>query len=73
MFEEEVKDREEALLIDWTKHQFGVHETNLKAKDIARDFNERLREGLVNDLDGYYEYLGNLDSGLFVEILLYKS
>lgn len=73
MFEEEVKDREEALLIDWTKHRYGVHETNLKAKEVARDFNERLKEGLVNDLDDYFEYLGSLDSGLFVEILLYKS
>ena len=73
MFEGEVKDREEALLIDWTKHRYGVHETNLKAKEVARDFNERLKEGLVNDLDDYFEYLGSLDSGLFVEILLYKS
>ena len=48
-------------------------ETSLKAKDVARDFNERLKAGLVNDLDGYFHYLGTLDSGLYIEIMEYKT
>ena len=44
-------------------------ETTLKSKDVARDFNERLKSGLVNDLDDYEDYLENIDSGLFIEIM----
>ena len=60
-------------MIDWSKHRYGVLETSLKAKDVARDFNERLKAGLVNDLDGYFHYLGTLDSGLYIEIMEYKT
>ncbi len=54
-FEGEVQEREEALMIDWTKHRHGVHEETLKSKDVARDFSERLKSGTVNDLDDYEE------------------
>ena len=53
-FKGEVKKREEAVMIDWTKHQYGKLEINLKPKDGARDFSERLKSGSVNDLDDYF-------------------
>ena len=68
-FEGEVKKREEAVMIDWTKHQYGKLEINLKPKDVARDFSERLKSGSVNDLDSYFEYLESLDSGLYIEVI----
>ena len=68
-FKGEVKKREEAVMIDWTMHQYGRHEKKLKPKDVARDFSERLKSGSINDLYSYFEYLDSLDSALYIEIM----